>query len=99
MARQRSPDEIAEDLEEIKQALHALRGELSAGYVPRELYEARHLALRKEIALEYAAMTREMESVRMVAGGARALAMWCLGTIAVAVITALVGFVATGGVA
>lgn len=95
--RERSAAELGEDLDDIKRALEALMVELKAGYVAREVYEARHTGLRAEIALEMASMRTETLNVRGVAEGARTLAMWCFGLIATAVVVALVGFLATGG--
>lgn len=60
--REPSADELAEDFAELKRMLEALMAELKAGYVPRELYEANHRSLRAEIALEMAAMRRDVDS-------------------------------------
>ncbi len=95
--RERSTAELGEDLDEIKASLAALMTELKSGYVPREVYEARHKGLRAEIALEMAGMRSETSAVRSVAETARVLAMWCFGLLATAVVVALVGFLAAGG--
>ena len=96
-SRERSLAELGEDLDEIKNTLAALMAELKSGYVPRELYEARHAGLRAEIALEMASMRTESLAIRAVSEGARDLAKWCIGLLASAVVVALVGFLATGG--
>lgn len=96
MARERSAEELGEDLDEIKAALDAIRDDLKAGYVPRELYEARHTALRSEVALELAAIKAQAEADRKTTEGARHIAMWALGMVASAVIVALVGFLVAG---
>jgi hypothetical protein len=95
--RERSLAELGEDLDEIKGTLAALMAELKSGYVPRELYEARHAGLRAEIALEMASMRTEALAIKSAAEGARDLAKWCFGLLAGAVVVALVGFLATGG--
>lgn len=110
-ARERSPVELGEDLDEIKAGVSELRREVKsalADLLPRELYEARHTALRSEIALELAAIKAQQESDRLSAAkatgdvgktaeGARAIAMWALGILASAVVISLVGWLATGG--
>lgn len=107
MSRERSPEELGEDLDEIKATLADLRSELRQGFVPRELYDARHLGLRSEVALEMAAIKAQQDADRLAAEkanlasqtkaeGARVLSMWALGLICSAVIVALVGFLVAG---
>lgn len=121
MTERRVPEagELAEDLADIKRQLEgvvknqdrrfdALLQELKAGYVPRELYEARHTALRSEVALEMAAIKMQQDadraaakaetiSARGVADSAKGLSMWALGLICTAVVVALVGFLVNAG--
>ena len=60
---QRVPEaaELAEDIAEIKQRLGNIVDRLERGYVPRELYEARHTALRTEISLELARIRNDLD--------------------------------------
>jgi phage baseplate assembly protein W len=89
--RIRTIEEVGEDLDEIKQSLADLSTKLDQRYVPRELYEAKHEALRQEIA-------REVASLRIEASSARALALWCFGLLAGSVVVAVVAWaVASGG--
>ena len=88
MTRERGLAELGEDLDEIKQALAELRGELRDHYVPREVYEFRHEALRSEVTKELARISRD-------ATQARTVAMWALGLICSAVVVALVGWLVT----
>jgi hypothetical protein len=101
MSRERTIEEVGEDLDEIKAALTSLSDKLDQRFVPRELYEAKHESLRHEIAREFASLKAAMERGdthnENVANAARTLAQWCFGTVAVAVITALVGFLVAGG--
>lgn len=110
VSRVPEPAELADDISEIKGQLASLLDKLDKSYVPRELYEARHMALRNEIALEFAGMKAEMDankasaandtaSTRGIADSARTLSLWCLGIFATAVIGAFVGFIASGGIA
>jgi hypothetical protein len=74
---------------------------LDQRFVPREVYEAKHEALRHEVAREFASLKTAMiagdAATDRVAMSARTLAQWCFGVLAVAVITALVGFLVAGG--
>lgn len=94
--RERTPAELGESLDEIKATLAELHTDMRTSYVPRELYDARHHALRSEIALELAAIKAQADADRETTRGARALSMWALGLIASAVIVALVGFLVAG---
>jgi len=107
-ARVPEAEELAEDLAEIRRQLEsvvkdqgrrfdALMQELKSGYVPRELYEARHTALRSEIALEMAAIKSQADADRNTSASARAISMWALGLICSAVVIALVGFLVNQG--
>lgn len=89
MPRTRTLEEVGEDLDEIKGALGTLSEKLDQRFVPRELYEAKHEALRHEVAREFAAIKAETAS-------AKTLAQWCFAMIAVAIIGAIVTFVAAG---
>lgn len=96
-SREKSTAELGEDIDDIKRMIAEMFNELKTGYVPRELYEARHSGLRAEIALEMAVIRNEAAGVKSTAVSARSLAMWCAGMLASAVVVALVGFLATGG--
>lgn len=102
-ARAPDPAELAEDLDEIKKRLAGIDEKLDARYVPRELYEARHTALRSEIALEMAAIKARQDADRTAAEkadtetrhraeSARGLSMWALGLLCTAVVVAMVGW-------
>ena len=54
--------ELAEDIAEIKQRLGNIVDRLEKGYVPRELYEARHMALRSEVSAELARLRNDLDS-------------------------------------
>lgn len=95
-ARVPDAEELADDLSRIEQRLVRMEEKLDQRYVPRELYEARHTALRSEIALELAGMKRDQEASHKVAEGAKALSMWALGLITSAVVVAMVGFLVAG---
>jgi hypothetical protein len=62
----RVPDlqEIAEDLKRIEERTERMEDKLDARFVPRELYEARHTALRSEVALEMASLKSRQEADR-----------------------------------
>lgn len=66
MTTGRVPDlqEVAEDLGRIEERLARMEDKLDARYVPRELYEARHTALRSEIALEVASIKARQDTDR-----------------------------------
>lgn len=97
MARIPEPAELYEDLREISERLARMEEKLDAKYVPREVYEARHTALRSEVALELANIRATQDSDRKTAHSAKQLAQWCMGMIATAVIVAMVGFLVQGG--
>lgn len=64
------PDELAEDIAEIKRSLAELIGRIEAlPFLRLDVYEARHTSLRNEIALEMAAMTRRLDGVESQTGG------------------------------
>lgn len=95
--RVRTLEELGEDLDEIKSGVSGLSDKLDQRFVPRELYEANHRALRSEVALELAAIKAQQEADRKASEGTKAIAMWALGLVASAVIVALVGFLVTAG--
>ena len=99
--RTRTLEEVGEDLDEIKAAVNNLSDKLDQRFVPREVYEAKHEALRHEVAREFAALKAHVErgdtAIETTATAARTLAQWCFATVAVAVITALIGFLVAGG--
>jgi predicted metal-dependent phosphoesterase TrpH len=106
--RVRTLEEVGEDVEEIKDSISKLSDKLDQRFVSRELYEAKHEALRHEVAREFAALKAAVErgdaasegrakDAYVTASNARTLAMWCLGVLAVAVIGAMVGILSTGG--
>lgn len=94
--RDRSPAEMAEDLDEIKERLRSIEDRLDARYVPREVYEARHKSLRDEVALQLANIKNQQEADRAIAVSARTTAQWAFGVLATAVVVALVGFLLAG---
>lgn len=105
MSRERTPAELGEDLDEIKAAVRELMAELKAAYVPRDLYEARHTALRSEVATELAHIQADMktkassETVRSAvskAETAQRIAWGVLILLAGIIVTALVGFLQAG---
>lgn len=90
--RERSSDELAEDFAELKSMLVDLGrrlDRLDEKFLSRELYEARHKALRTEVAIEMAAIKTTAES-------ARTLSMWALGVLIIAVVGAIVTFAVSG---
>ena len=97
--RTRTIEEVGEDLDEIKATLADMSKQLEQKFLPRELYEAKHAALRHEVAAELASLRRDQAATEGVAGSARTLAQWCFGIIGIAVIAAMIGFVvaAAGG--
>jgi hypothetical protein len=99
--RVRTLEEVGEDLDEIKNAVNRLSDKLDQRFVPRELYEAKHEALRHEVAREFASLKAHVEradaSNAVTAESARTIAQWCFAVLAVAVVTALVGFLVAGG--
>jgi hypothetical protein len=99
--RTRTLEEVGEDLDEIKVAVQSLADKLDQRFVPRELYEAKHEALRHEVAREFASLKASMERgdahIENKASSAHTLAQWCFGTVAVTVIAAMIGFLVSGG--
>lgn len=102
------PEELAEAIGDIRTHLQRIEDRLDQRYVPRELYDAKHTALRSEVAMEVAALKAQQDAdrlaaerrsgeVRGVATTARIIAMWALGVVVTLSMSALVGFVATGG--
>lgn len=99
---------LSASINEIAERLTRMEEKLDQRFVPRELYEARHTALRSEVALELAAIKARQDADRLSLQGelandrktaetAKTLAMWAVGLIAAATIVALVGFLQTGG--
>lgn len=92
-----SIEELAEDMRGLLTEVKELRADLHKQFVPRELYEARHSALRSEIALELAGIRAQQDADRKIGQGAKQLAQWCFGALASAVIVAMVGYLVQGG--
>jgi hypothetical protein len=85
--------EVAEDIQAIQTSLVSMNSKLDLldiKFLPREVYEERHKALRTEVALEMASLRQHTDS-------ARRLSMWALGVLCTLVMGALVGFLVTGG--
>lgn len=98
MARERTPAELGEDLDELKESLASLHRKLDAlPFVRKDVYDAQHTALRTEIALEMANLTRGVDHVRGVALSSRQLSMWALGLICTAVVAGIVSFLINAG--
>lgn len=98
MARQKSPEELAEDIEDLKAGVAQINAKLDGlPYVRFDLYEARHKALRNEIAIELAQLKASDQLTARIANEARRLALWSIGLICTGVVAALFAFVARGG--
>lgn len=109
MTRERTPDELAEDLAELKAMVSELGRKIDElPFVRTDVYTAKHHALRNEVTAEIARIhvdlqkeresrDRALAAVEGTASSARALAMWALGLICTAVIGALVAFVSQAG--
>lgn len=100
MPRIPEPAELAEDIAEIKDRLGNIVDRLEKGYVPRELYEARHTALRTEVSLELARIRNDLDgkagadeviTVRNKADSAFRISWGVLAILAATFVTFLVG--------
>lgn len=98
MTREPTPGELAEDLAELKVSMAALHRKIDdLPFVRLDVYEARHAALRTEVALELARVTKDIEDARGVAASSRAISMWALGLICTAVVAGIVTFLISAG--
>lgn len=109
MSRERTPDELAEDIAELKTMVVDIGHKIDElPFVRVDVYQAKHHALRNEVTAEFARLHVDIEkettarraaivTVEGTVNSARALAMWSLGLICTAVIGGIVAFLSQVG--
>lgn len=89
-ARQPTLAEVAERVEELRGDISRLPADIAGVYVRKDLYEAKHQALRDQLAIQLAA-------IKQTADSSLVWSKWAVALIATAVVGAVVAFIQAGG--